>query len=728
MRYVKSQKGNVFLLAILVLVIGSVISLTLIGMSINGTARNEHREDLTQAKKNAESGIEHLTASMQKKLKDNLPAPGINTSSSLANFKKDFIDNLELHRCPPENKIHIEKPEKNYIHNEDGNTHYSTCINYDENEINQLLNQNHFYVPITIQSIGYADGEEKTITAKAKFGATYKNYPSFLDFAVATHPGTNGNGDSDKRSENLILNGGIQIKGNVFTNGNIVLSNRGYVPVPESDYKDNPWKLSTYPEISGVLYNNSDKSLFKMNQFEVGNSCKRPEAATNILAILSGALGTVLDSVINVLGYILLGTFDAPSKYLTYYDLEYYNYDNQLSNCFTKLPISDISSYLLKKDNLKLQKTGLELEPVQIAGANSFIEHGKQNIKSIVENNGTTFTNAISFYAKGKKEGNYKIENASILINNSTYKGTYYIRTPEKLDFPAVYTSSTSYLTDLLNNLVSSLNLGNLLKELGIKDLLSLLTGSNKQNKGLEGQFYIEHAANQDKLLTELLKKLELLSSGKPDEKRLLDFLINNRGLIPQGKAFNLDPGLMDNSNFTLNGVYFMKGDVKIYDTNITGDAILFVDGSVEILRSKLNHKNNHKLLIFATGDIIYKFDSQTDRDMINDNKPVEINAYLYSNRTVEFHGTLKNIHVKGGIAGNQVILTGIRGEVNKKLIGLPYLWDLKNTTNENASPRLIVEHDPDLWKTFKELTNQYSSMPDYYEFFLEPLKITSRK
>lgn len=244
----------------------------------------------------------------------------------------------------------------------------------------------------------------------------------------------------------------------------------------------------------------------------------------------------------------------------------------------------------------------------------------------------------------------------------------------------------------------------------------------------MDGEFYIKNNIERKKLLIQLLKGIGVISkSDNPDATRLLDFLINNEGLIPKGRALNLDPGLLGNGNFTLKGVHFIDGDVKINNSNIKGDAILFVNGDVNIQHTKLNTANNNKLIIFATGDIIYQFSSQLSTDLKDkylNETPLVVNAFLYSDKKIELHGTISNIHLKGGVAANQVILSGVRGSFNK------HRNKFENKDNANSPSRLIIEHDPAVWETFVELTKKYdnSSMPGYYEFFMEPTTITSRK
>lgn len=808
MKYIKSQTGNTLLFAIMVLMLGSVIALTLIGMSINGTARNEHRENYNQAKKNAESGIEHLIASMEKDLESKIPSPGIDTNhNKTASFRNDFMDILSTYSCPPNEEKDYEKY---YIHNKDGSTWYATCVQYDEkenkeykNKIDQLLNKNDFYVPITIKSRGFADGEEKVIIAEAKFGVTYKNYPSILDFAVATHPSTLPKEDPNYKSESLILNGGIQIKGNVYTNGNIAVANRAYAPKIDADEGGNPWKSTIYPEIKGInnepaqIYMNPDKSLFNLKKWEISSSCKRSEEAKNLingLKKLMDKLGDTPKSLINLVSVIAFGYYTVPDKYFTYYDLQHYKFDEHTSQndqCFyKKYSIKDIDSFLTEKSDINIKTAPKELTPVPITG---YINHGKTELGKINNSLKNALTEKINAYEtkvlyKKNIQGSYKFNNGNIVLLNSSLKGQYYITT-EVNNADSVNTSVTVSVLEILDNVAPQLKLGtflgslgddvqqllknllggvhNLLKGLvdlvsnilkGLFDFLGNLLGIKKDDEiqmdvpgdmvseeisdkvsdkldidendwnTMDGEFYIKNNIERKKLLIQLLKGIGVISkSDDPDATRLLDFLINNEGLIPKGRALNLDPGLLGNGNFTLKGVYFIDGDVKINNSNIKGDAILFVNGDVNIQHTKLNTANNNKLIIFATGDIIYQFSSQLSTDLKDkylNETPLVVNAFLYSDKKIELHGTISNIHLKGGVAANQVILSGVRGSFNK------YRNKFENKDNANSPSRLIIEHDPAVWETFVELTKKYdnSSMPGYYEFFMEPTTITSRK
>ncbi|NLY78899.1 MAG: hypothetical protein GX072_03025 [Lysinibacillus sp.] len=403
---------------------------------------------------------------------------------------------------------------------------------------------------------------------------------------------------------------------------------------------------------------------------------------------------------------------------------------------------NDSNGPLIEKSKVTLSPTYGELKPVQIAGTNSYISIGKSKINQKANEKlevvwWRPLTSLNEVYKKMENGGNYKVEDLSIIIRDRTLKGNLYITTDEPY-LSSVYLSNSAELTELLNNILPSLCLGDLLKTIELDELLKLLIGAKKHANGMNGQFYIENGGEQDKLLIDLLKNLKLISStDDPNDKLLLDFLLHNGGLIPEGKAINLDPGLFANEKFNLNGVYFIEGDVKINDSIINGNAILFVNGNVDIQRSQLNTSEDKKLIIFATGDIIYRFSSNTDgqitKNYVDTNTDV-VNAFLYSDRKVELHGTVSDIHIKGGISANKVILTGIRGKLKSNLI-IPDMF--KNPTDTNANSRLIIEHDPKVidvvkahlgLKEYDDIKGTFDALPYYHEVFIKPANIKSRK
>lgn len=171
MKYLQSEKGNTLLIAMLVLAVGTIIGLTLISLTMNGTTRNEHRENYNQAKSYAENGIEHIIAHIEKEVlgkdipKSEITSPTNVPPDNFQNYLNKFNRFLNDHKCQGGNPfVYKEK---------DGTLRYEVCFS-------NVGNKDDFRKTIKIQSTGHANGEERTIEADVEIGAEYKNYPSFL--------------------------------------------------------------------------------------------------------------------------------------------------------------------------------------------------------------------------------------------------------------------------------------------------------------------------------------------------------------------------------------------------------------------------------------------------------------------------------------------------------------------------------------------------------------------
>lgn len=718
MKHLKSQKGNSFVTAIMVLVIGSVIGLTLLTFSINSTKRNEHRENYTQATKFAEDGANHLISYLEKELEEMLPKPVIGSASDNPVmvyekfYKTDFPKLLNTYSCG-----------KNLEYKKDGELQYSACVKSYEYKVGDRDTYN----LVTIHSTGYAEGEEKTLEFKVEFGSKYKDYPSFLDFAVSTHNGVQQTQSDEYNGGTLVLNGGVQIKGNVLADGNVVISKYGYAPVVDkytdgsnifSKINRNPWKESTLPQINGTNGNpaqvliNSDKNLYYMDSFKFDQSkpgCKR---SPDLIKILNGVVNTLLV----VLGP-LVPTVDTLGDYYTYYDLVNTDFNESVNDCiFQILPITDFDKKLIKSNPEFSELT----QPINVLDVNEFIGQGKNGLSNLSTK---TFNHPVLF---GQKiNGNYKINNRSVILWNSSLTGNYYL---ENSPNDSINTSITADLVEDLSDLPI---LGDILNKVlsGLSGILDLLLGPitditdklalTKNTTETSGQFYIkphESALN--------LKQY----SNNYEENVLIDTLVSLLSL--ENKAIHIDSGILAKGNHTLKGVYYIDGDVKINNTNLYTNAILFVNGNVSIKQSTIHTNNDEGLIIFATGDIIYDYSSESashiGEEYYNKDKKV-INAFLYSNQKIELHGTLSNIHIKGGISANKVVLTGVRGDVEKKAFNN---FQFSHPSDSSKESRLIIEHDPKIKEIFKNFvdSNQYGTLRNYHELFIEPTKIKSRK
>ncbi|MFJ3387387.1 hypothetical protein [Lysinibacillus sp. NPDC086135] len=125
----------------------------------------------------------------------------------------------------------------------------------------------------------------------------------------------------------------------------------------------------------------------------------------------------------------------------------------------------------------------------------------------------------------------------------------------------------------------------------------------------------------------------------------------------------------LDRGNFNINGsgktlnlsgTYFINGDFIVNNTNLRSDAMLYVNGNVDIKDSTLNGINsNSTLFIFATGDI------SISNISVDSATPSMIKGFFYSKQNMIMYGVGSNINLYGGISAKRTILTAVRGNSN---------------------------------------------------------------
>ncbi|MGE7997407.1 hypothetical protein ACQKOF_01745 [Lysinibacillus sp. NPDC093190] len=122
----------------------------------------------------------------------------------------------------------------------------------------------------------------------------------------------------------------------------------------------------------------------------------------------------------------------------------------------------------------------------------------------------------------------------------------------------------------------------------------------------------------------------------------------------------------LDRGNFNINGsgktlnlsgTYFINGDFIVNNTNLRSDAMLYVNGNVDIKDSTLNGINsNSTLFIFATGDI------SISNISVDSATPSMLKGFFYSKQNMIMYGVGSNINLYGGISARRTILTAVRG------------------------------------------------------------------
>lgn len=139
-------------------------------------------------------------------------------------------------------------------------------------------------------------------------------------------------------------------------------------------------------------------------------------------------------------------------------------------------------------------------------------------------------------------------------------------------------------------------------------------------------------------------------------------------------------------SSVNLRGQYHVYGDLTIENSSLYSDAIIYVDGDVEITDSTLNglistdsegKDSEGTLIIFATGEIriinISKYSNESSK----------IKGFFYSQDTLNMFGVLSNIQVQGGLSGENVILSALRGKYTER-----------GSTDSRQIQSRLVDHD----------------------------------
>ena len=136
---------------------------------------------------------------------------------------------------------------------------------------------------------------------------------------------------------------------------------------------------------------------------------------------------------------------------------------------------------------------------------------------------------------------------------------------------------------------------------------------------------------------------------------------INNKVVCTE---YGLSPTKLNitGNDVKISGTYYINGNVTMgaenKTTNIKSNAILYVDGDVEIRFSKLTGINeNSSLIIFATGEIFISNISE------NQDIPSEIKGFFYSQKDMTIYGVGSNIEIIGGLSAKNIFLTALRGK-----------------------------------------------------------------
>jgi len=200
MNKTKCEKGYSLLLSLTVLIIFSILGLSLITLTTNGILKNAIREDRTQAIDITDKGIEFLTQSIQKELEDFIQTGTVG--------RADF--QVKLNQVIQNSKYSCVRGSVE-IPSETGQTRVCIDTDHIENVYNEKNELQELKRIINIKSIGIVNGKENVAIAKVMVGTDA--IPDQLRYAISTNNGGN-----------LFLHGGVEVQGDIKSDGNIILS------------------------------------------------------------------------------------------------------------------------------------------------------------------------------------------------------------------------------------------------------------------------------------------------------------------------------------------------------------------------------------------------------------------------------------------------------------------------------------------------------------------------
>lgn len=141
------------------------------------------------------------------------------------------------------------------------------------------------------------------------------------------------------------------------------------------------------------------------------------------------------------------------------------------------------------------------------------------------------------------------------------------------------------------------------------------------------------------------------------------------------------DATISGNLNITGNGhyIYFANSNETVTLNNLNLDGVMYVNGSADLsddvntngsiyVKKSINVQNlsNHDgtLVLLCDGDI------QLSNNNLYNDKPKVIDAYFYSNSELFIYGVGSNLKINGGIYGNPIILSALKGSTSEDWLG----------------------------------------------------------
>lgn len=612
MHPLKNHNGSTLLISLVLVLLFTVLGLSLLSLSISGASKNTIRKDTVASYDLSQKGIDYLVNKIEYEVEKELGTNGLAASTYVT--KLESI--LNKYKCTSMTNTDKSKTVTT------GNMEY--CIDSYTNKVDISGKDNVHRKIVKIKSIGSSGNIKKDMLHEIEIGAD--SIPDFLNYAIGTNK-TNDNRDGDG---NLYLHGGVEIKGDIKVEGDLITYNKGY--------GNNVWVNSVYPRAQGYNTENA-KIVLKGSAYHLKSNTTMSDHLSRIN----------FKNNSNYEQFVRGGKLDLTKYFNPVFAPEIVN-RNPVK---TKIVITDYESDM--KFNYNSPNTTQE-----------YIE--TNNLDKITVKNSNKSTKNMYFSAI-----KYDKKTVKDCDRWGRCQNVEEVTTTKKTDPEIVFEGSNNFK--------------------------SLSTNSN----------------------------VNLESTGA--KLSLTKDSLDNGGTAFIGK--NLNIGNRNGTNSTsddakneLVGTYYIKGDLDILGSELTTNAVVYVEGDVTIRFSSIKGKElpsgeKGSLIIFSKGDI------QIANISAYEQNASEISAYFFTEKNFEMYGTGSNIYINGGISARRIALHGVRGTSTSSQSyngNYSYSYDTP-TTQEKRPSRLRVSYNPDIIMTYSDLRQKE---PIIYQ--IDPSKTLSRQ
>ncbi len=274
--YLLNQRGSALILSIAIILIFTILGLSLITLSSSGLNKNELREDSIQAQKLSQMGLDFVTNELYHTLQNELDEKnGLPVRAYVAYLESTLDNYLCFNSHVPASNISfilekiktgIVSPNFNNVSSTTGKGEY--CILAYQDSVLDNGKINTLKKDVNILSFGTADTKDAFLISKVEIGTD--SVPDHLNYVV----GTNITSKNPKDGEgNLFLHGGVEIKGDMKVEGNLIT--RDYA------YGGGQWVDSVLPRMIPFAENTHANLVLYGNTYKLNSNVEYDSHLTN---------------------------------------------------------------------------------------------------------------------------------------------------------------------------------------------------------------------------------------------------------------------------------------------------------------------------------------------------------------------------------------------------------------------------------------------------------------